>query len=141
MKETKVTWESVKQQMAGLAPLTNASTWSFTPSIYSAIPTQYQPKFTIKQLTMLQAERVKTLMFNSADMSDEDKNKEYLSIVHSIFVKWENLYDLGTGNKIEYDGSAEMFSILPHSVFMKIYEEALVVAGIIPKKFFELTRE
>ena len=140
-KETKkITWDSVKDSMVGLAPMTNNSTWSFTPSIYKDIPKEFQPTFTIKQLNISQAERIKTLMFGSPDVSTDEKSNEYTNIIHSIFVKWDNLYDIGTGEKIEYDGTDDMFKILPHAVFMAIFEEALVVGGIVPKKFISIAR-
>lgn len=138
----KVKWEDVKNQMVGLIPLTNAKSWEFTPKLYDSIPEEFRPIFKIKMFTMESSEKIRKILADSftndkKKKTDNDDDKHIMDEIFNHFVGWKNLYDLGTGEVLAYNGTREMFDLLPKSVVMKIFEEALVLCGIFPRSITE----
>lgn len=143
MKEEvkSIKWEDVKGKLVGLVPLTNDSSWKFTPSIYDDIPEEFRPTFYIKQFTMESGDKIRKILADNMDKKKKNTDTDDAEIVNELykhFEKWENLYNLGTGEILVYDGTREMFNLLPKNIIMKIFEEALVLGGIIPKQLKDL---
>ena len=128
-----IDFTTVREQMAGLLPMSNDSVWSFTPSQYNEVPAQFKPIFKIKQLKMSQCDEIRSLMSGKTVMSEAKVTAKFLDILHSILIGWDNLYDLATGEIYPYDRTKDMMLTIPHHVLMSIFEESIVVSGIIPR--------
>lgn len=141
-KELKLT-DEVKAQLAGLLPMSKGSTYEFTPAIFESVDEKYRPTFTIKQLTTEQVNLIKEMLFKesaggkkkSTKIRVEEMNKTnkvYMDMVFATLVDWSNLYDLGTGELLEYDGNRETMDSLPDSILTDIFSEIMRITGFIP---------
>jgi hypothetical protein len=131
--EVKIDFATVRDQMAGLLPMSSDAEWSFTPPIYMDVPEQFRPVFKIKQLKMSQCDEIRSIMSGKTTISEAKVTAKFLDILYSIFVGWDNLYDLSSGNLFEYDGTKEKMMSIPHHVLMSVFEESIVVSGIVPR--------
>lgn len=136
MEQIKMS-DELRKQMAGLLPMNNTSTYKFTPEIFEKFDEAFRPVFEIKQFNNLSMLKVKEMIYNEygsnkkkIDIKDiENKNIEYMKLVHDVLIGWENLYDLGTGDLFVYDGKFETMMALPETIRTDIFTEALKISG------------
>jgi hypothetical protein len=130
---TTIDFMSVRDQMAGLLPMSSDAEWSYTPPIYMEVPEQFRPVFKIKQLKMSQCDEIRSIMSGKTTVSEAKITAKFMDILFSIFNGWDNLLDLSSGKLFEYDGTKEKMLAIPHHVLMSLFEEAIVISGIVPR--------
>jgi len=128
--------EEIRRQMAGLLPMNSTSTYKYTPDMFMKVDEAFRPVFEIKQLNNLAMSKIKDLVLIELDKKKkiniketDARTNEYMMILHKVFVGWTNLYDLGTGELIDYDGEFETMLSLPESVRTDILTEVLKISG------------
>jgi hypothetical protein len=149
MSETKkiVLTEEVREKLHGLLPMDSNAKHVFVPSVFKnkelGIPSQFHPQFTIKQLSNEDAREIKTLAVQDyveatkkgkkktpvqLVEASENKQEKYISVCSKYVTNWSNLYDLGTGEIVEYkDGG---FLELPKVTAESVVEEILKISGL-----------
>lgn len=138
MSETKVSFKEIREKLAGLAPMSNNSFYEFTPSIYEDIPEEYRPTFKIKQFNIEQVEDIKKIMTGSKKTKDDSAlNDIFLNKLHEVLIDWDNLIDLGTGEQFKYDKTIECMKMIPQTILVKIFEECIVISGIVTRAQFK----
>lgn len=131
----KVDFASVRDKMAGLLPMSNDAVWEFTPDSYDDIPDEFKPIFKIRQFKMSQVDDIKSVMSGKTKLSEAKTNEKFLDHLHTIFAGWDNLYNLATGELFPYDGTKECMLKIPQFVLLRIFQESLVVGGIMPRQY------
>lgn len=135
--EKIVMTEELRKQMAGLLPMNSSSTYKYTPDVFSSVDESFRPVFEIKQFNNITMLKVKELVVKDLDTNKkkftikdmDDRNTEYMKLLHGVLVGWENLYDLGTGELFDYDGNFETLMALPETIRTDIFTEALKISG------------
>ena len=152
MAQVKMTKE-MKAKLAGLLPMDNTTSYSWTPDVYLTktvdeegketydIDEAFHPVFEIRQFSQEQVLDIKVSI--SKELNSKSKvvnqtkmaaqNKEYMDMLHTVLVGWTNLYDLGTGDLFEYDGSLDTMMKLPESIRTDLFAEAMRITGFIPQ--------
>jgi len=136
MEQIKMT-DELRKQMAGLLPMNRTSTYKYTPEAFDSIDESFRPVFEIKQFTNMSMLKVKELVVKEIDTNKkkinikdiDDRNTEYMKLLHEGLVGWDNLYDLGTGELFDYDGKFETMMALPEGIRTDIFSEALKISG------------
>jgi len=129
--------DEIRKQMAGLLPMNTSSTYKYTPDVFLNVDEAFRPIFEIKQFNNITILKVKDLVLKELDGGKkkinlkevDERNTEYMKILHSVLVGWTNLYDLGTGELFEYDGQYDTMMALPESIRTDIFSEALKISG------------
>lgn len=139
--------QETRRKLAGLLPMNTASTYDFTPDLFKDVDKEYQPLFTIKQFNNEQIITIKTSMqkdliekLKRSEMEGDEKysvdfralsqkNKEYMGLLNEVIVSWTNLYELGTGELFEYDGTLECMMKLPEALLSEVFSEAMKISG------------
>jgi hypothetical protein len=86
---------------------------------------EFVPVFKCRQLTNSEAEAVKVFMRKSSD--SEVTKAECLQVVENCILGWKNLYDVTTGEVVEY--SKEKIAMLPEIVLRSIVNDLWQYAG------------
>lgn len=135
MSEEKMSFAEVRNALAGLVPMSSKSVYEFTPNLYDNVPLEYRPTFKIKQFNIAQTDKIKGIMTGTKKVkrTDEQINDIFMEMLFEIFEGWDNLYDLGTGESFEYDRTIESMKLLPQTILVKIFEEAIVISGVITR--------
>ena len=135
MEHIKMT-DEVRKKMAGLLPMNSSSTYKYTPVVFESFDEQFRPVFEIKQFTNIAILKVKELVLKELDTKKkatvkeiDDRNKEYMSLLHSTLISWDNLYDLGSGELYAYDGTFDCLMTLPENIRTDLFTEALKISG------------
>ena len=143
MAEIKMTQE-VREQLAGLLPMTGDATYQFTPDVFEQVDEKFRPSFTIRQLSNEQVLTVKQMMLEEERTVGKTrkpetvmkdmvrKNEVYMDITFQVLKGWSNLYDLGTGELVDYDGKKETMLALPEAILTDIFTEAMRITGFLP---------
>lgn len=134
----KISFNDIRKSAVGLLPMTKNAFWEYTPTQYEDIPEEYRPIFKIRQYNIAQVDKIKELLANKKKLNDEKLNAAFLDCLYEVFAGWENLYDLASGDLVKYDGTRDMMVIIPHQILLTVFQESLIVGGIIPKKIFGL---
>jgi hypothetical protein len=134
----------IRSKLAGLLPMSDDSVYEFTPEIFDDIPDEFKPVFSIKQFDNSQVSAIKTMMLKENNDSSTVKKvatilKEadkkavmYSKLTFDILVDWDNLYDLGNGEKIEFNGDYDVFMTIPESIRTDIFTTAMKITGFLP---------
>lgn len=136
MEKIKMT-DELRKQMAGLLPMNSSSTYKYTPDVFMSVDEAFRPVFEIKQFNNMSMLKVKELVVQELDTTKKKinikevdaRNTEYMKLLHSILVGWDNLYDLGSGELFEYDGKFETLMALPETIRTDMFSEALKISG------------
>lgn len=130
--------EATKKAMIGVLPMTSSSTILFTPPVYDQIQVadEFKPKFRIRGLTNSEGQKLDGLVRNAGQGKTEQFNNEAFDICRSVITGWENVFDLGSGEEINFIGesgtcSEESFELLPVVIKNEIFTFIMTLHGLV----------
>lgn len=126
-KQIKMT-EEVRKQLVGLAPMRNNATIEYTPPMYDNVDEGFRAVFEIRQFTNGEVDDITE--FFSKKKKESIVTKKSMEFLHLVLVGWETVYDLGTGEQIEYDGELDTMMSLPTKVLTSILDYAIKITGL-----------
>jgi len=148
-KEIKLD-EETRNKLFGLLPMDSNAVHSFVPDVYKNLPDEFQPVFSIKQLSTADIDTIKMDQLTE-HLSVGKKGKKtatsilgkankrsvtYCSITDSCITGWENLYVIkGDGADanavmVEYDENLKVIDLLPEHHCLSIFAEITKVSGL-----------
>lgn len=141
----------LREKMAGLLPMSETSTYPFTPSAFQVIEDEkFRPVFKLKQLSNGQRVELDNLLLSEvnnmtvpevktkgkakpalvqAPKDTEQRNKEYTELLISNITGWTNLFDLGTCELFEFDGTVDTFNLIPRDIRIEILSKIMFISG------------
>ena len=145
MSNKIVVTKELKEQLTGLLPMRNNAKYSFTPSCLDSVPEEFKPVFYIHQLTNGQILEVRGMLYEEVTTDKKKsktkllnelkrKNDEYMEIVKSIIIGWDNLYIMNSDEEAElFEYSIDNIEELPEIVRTELFSEAIKISGFLPK--------
>jgi len=137
MAEKRVMDEETKKKMHGLLPFSTKSTIKYTPEVYGDdVPEDFKPVFTIRPYSREEVKGARKILGSITD-NNVEKEDELNEWSRKVVVGWENLYDAGSGEEIEYvqdsTGGAdkELYDVLPVTVKALILVQAVKISGLL----------
>lgn len=133
MESVKMT-DEIRQKLLGIAPFSTDSTVSYTPPRYqiAELPKEFTPIFQVKSLTRSEKDQAQKMVSDMSKVSDA----EVREFVRKKIAGWENLYDAGTKEKIEFfadgDGvaSKEVFDRIPDNACGELIFYVIKISGL-----------
>jgi len=131
MSELKLD-EETKKSLIGLMPFSQEATTEFTPEIFKKldIGEEFKPVFTQRSFTRKERNEMRAgaMTFRGSDVF------KYARI---SVVGWRNLYDLATGNEIEFSAdkdkgaSKELFGLISDEIAAELFNNASKISGLL----------
>lgn len=122
--------EEIKKQLLGAAPFCESSTFEYVSKyhrILKNVPEEFIPKFTLAVLT--RAEKDKISKWLKSDLN-KIENKELRDMLKPKVIGWENLYDIGNGERINFADSGG-FDRIPDNVCSDLLFHLIKVSGLL----------
>ena len=135
----------IRRKLAGIAPMSPTSTYTFVPESFKDLPEEFQSEFTIVQLSQGDVNIIKEKMMEGNASTKQTKGAKggkskaerdeaiYTCMLSKCLRGWSKVYDLGTGEAIEWDGTEEGLLIIPSAVRLEVFNELLKITGFLPK--------
>lgn len=123
-----------KEALRGLAPFNPNEKFTFTPYQFNkvGVPEELRPKFTIRTLPKGEHIDICRLFDNIKEAKESDINEA----ARKITVGWENLFDVATGEEIEFKSDAtgacdkETFDLIPRVIRGTLLAKAREISGL-----------
>jgi len=136
--------EEHRQALLGLMPFTQNGTIEYTPKAFEKldIPKNKKSIYIMRAYNKDEMTRVRKLIndVNASKGSKDDQEEEIRDLTRRSIVGWKNIYDLATGDEIEFkkdsDGSADkgLFEDIPDVIKAEIYTYSLTISGLMKKE-------
>lgn len=137
--------EKVKRELLGALPFSCDCEHRFTPSYFLRkeggkfiIPEEYHPVFYLSPMDVRGKEKAKSLIRKINEGGKEDTyEKETYATTAKYLVRWENLFDLGTGELIPHEPgengatTVEQLQLLPPTMVGTLLFEITRISGLI----------
>ena len=127
----RITEEQMKM-LQGLTSFSPAATTWYTATPHLDLPEDIRPKFKVRPLRQNELTSIKKIIAN-IDKAKEDELKEYARYCIS---DWDNWYDAGTGDKVEFkngpDGmmDKDLFALIPIAIVTDIVMYVIKISGL-----------
>lgn len=111
-------------------------------------PKEYWPTIKCKQMTNAQQIKLKEMIAAEAINGSKKRktkktaeeiiskivsdNKEYMEMVEASVCGWGNFFDVGTGEKFEYETGIDTLMSIPEAVRQSIFAGIVDVSGVLP---------
>jgi len=129
----------------GMLPMSNDIGHTFTPEMFNSLPEELRPVFTIKKMNNGSIAEVKARLVMEQQQDNKNKGitklkkqaeqeQEYVAnIVWQHLITWKNLINISTKEEINYNGTREVFDLLPQSVVLALFSEMITITGFMPR--------
>lgn len=118
--------DKLKKALLGAMPFSCDVEIAFNPLEKSSIPEEVKPLFYVTSFTNEEKKEARAIVIDGYK-----KNFDQLcKLLHKKLSRWENVFDLATGKKIEYDGTLEKFLVLPESIIIPMFDFCNKISGI-----------
>lgn len=135
MSEKRIMDQETREKLYGLLPFSKKSTSEYKPSLYGEdISDEYKPIFSIRPFSRDEVKEAKKVL---KEIEKSEKEDDLGNLSRKAVVGWKHLYDVGTGDEIEYvqdpEGGAdkELYEIIPVTLKAMILVEAIKISGLL----------
>jgi hypothetical protein len=130
--------EKTRKSLLGLMPFTQGGVMDYTPEAYLSIPENIRPVFSLRAFTRQESCDIRSMFLNDK-YSIEERAEKNMENARKVVMGWKNIYDLSTGEPLEYKGSAlgadkDLFSIFPDVIVSSIFRQASVMSGLLQQE-------
>jgi hypothetical protein len=137
MAEKRIMDEATKEKLHGLLPFSTKATINYTPEFYkeAEVPEEFRPVFVLRPYARDEVKNARKVL-TSVEKDEVQKEDNFIELSRKVVVGWNNLYDVGNGEEIEYvqdsTGGAckEIYDNIPTPVKAAILIQAVKISGL-----------
>jgi hypothetical protein len=128
----------LRAKLEGALPLSCDGYAEFTPKAFANVD-ELKPIFKIKQFNQAQVLRIRELMKRDTSKSktaakdNEKANAEYIQLLSSVLVGWDNWVYHDSGDDVPFTNAPlELIKVIPESILTEMYTFAVKITGFLP---------